>query len=125
MADNCLSGLRVMLAEDEYFVAMAVETVLAQQGCVVVGPCEALPRAMDVARTGDFDAAVLDINLNGQLVFPVAEILTERGIPFIFTTGYTHDSMLPEAWRKSPRLTKPYDEGRLVGALRAAACRPA
>ncbi len=83
-----LAGKRVLIVEDELLVAMLVEDMLADAGCVVVGPFARLPVAMAAARVEAVDVALLDVNVAGEMVFPVAHMLEGRGIPFLFVTGY-------------------------------------
>jgi DNA-binding response OmpR family regulator len=83
-----LSGRRVLIAEDEAFIAMALEEGFAAADAVVVGPAATLVEAVDLASTAELDAAVLDIDLAGLDVFPAANILRRRGVPFIFQTGH-------------------------------------
>ncbi len=117
------AGLCVMVVEDESLVLFNLEDMLAEMGCTIVGPAMRLEEAQALARsTMEADVALLDVNLGGQQVFPVAEILAGRGIPFVFATGYGREG-LPEEWRGRPVLPKPYTEQELASAL--AAFRPA
>lgn len=102
-----LKGLRVLLVEDQMIVAMQVEDVLREAGCEVIGPAGTLHTAMTLAQSEALDAAVLDINLDGEKTFPLAEQLQRRNIPFILATGYG-ESVLPQKWRDLPRLSKPF-----------------
>ena len=86
MAD--LDGLRVLVVEDEGGVALLIEQMLEDLGCVVAASVATLANAIKAARGDTFDFALLDVNLDGELVFPVAEILKVRQRPFIFSTGY-------------------------------------
>jgi CheY-like chemotaxis protein len=122
MTDTKLEGLRVLVVEDEMMVSMLIEDMLAELGCEVVGPASRLDEAMALAREAEVDCAVLDVNLGGQPIFPVADLLRERGRPFAFATGYG-DAGLREADKGSPVLQKPFREGdlaRVLGELRAA-----
>ena len=107
MAGHDLKGLRVLLVEDQMIVALEIEDMLHQAGCEVVGPVGDLRSALTLAHDEALDAAVLDVNLDGDKIFPVAEELQERGIPFILATGYG-EAALPEKWRDSLRLCKPF-----------------
>ena len=119
-----LQGRRILVAEDETVVAMEVEGVLHALGCTVLGPAATLPEALRLAeeglRQGGLDAAVLDVNLNGQAAFPVADLLVRQGLPVLFTTGY-HE--LPGGWAmgggqgRTARLHKPLARGALAAAL--------
>jgi len=82
------SGRRVLLVEDEALVAMMIQECLTEWGHSVLGPISRASEALAVAREGDFDAAILDLNLGDGLAYPVAEILSSRGVPFVFVTGY-------------------------------------
>ncbi len=102
-----LAGLRVLVVEDDMLIAVCIEEVLQGLGCVVVGPVSKLDAAMRMADDEALDAAILDINIRGGHVYPVAERLRARGIPFALASGYG-DWALPEAFRNQPRLTKPF-----------------
>ena len=117
-----LDGLKVLVVEDEMMVSMLIEDMLTDLGCTVVGPAARLDEAMDLARDSDIDCAVLDVNLGGQPIFPLADLLREKGAPFAFATGYG-DAGLREVDKGSPVLQKPFREGdlaRVLGELRAA-----
>jgi CheY-like chemotaxis protein len=116
-----LAGLRVLVVEDEMMVSMLIEDMLADLGCAVVGPASRLDEAIDLMNTSDLDCAVLDVNLGGQPIFPLADLLRERGTPFAFATGYG-DAGLRDVDRGTPVLQKPFREGdlaRVLGELRA------
>nr|WP_294544720.1 response regulator [uncultured Rhodopila sp.] len=102
-----LAGRRVLVVEDEMMIAIVLEESLRSLGCAVVGPASKLDHAMRLASTESLDAAVLDVNIRGGQVFPVAEILIARGIPFVLASGYS-DWVLPEDMQGKPRLTKPF-----------------
>lgn len=113
------TGLRVLVVEDEFMIAMAVEAVVTDAGGVVVEMAATLEQALAFAERAEFDAALLDINLNGENSFPVADILGKRGIPFAFVTGYGR-KMVPDTFSAAPILTKPYarsDLMRVLGSL--------
>lgn len=120
-----LNGLRVLVVEDETLVAMMLEVMLDSLGCDVVGVAGTLSRGLALA--GDealaLDAAILDINLGGEKVYPLAERLAARGVPFIFCTGY--GGAAPESAFAGVRtLVKPYqsqDLQRLLTSMLAAA----
>src|SRR3982751_5558598 len=86
--EPALAAARVFVAEDEYLLAVMLEDDLRDNGFVVVGPFTRLEEACTAAAVETFDIALLDINMNGKLAYAVAETLMERGIPFIFLTGY-------------------------------------
>lgn len=110
------AGLRVFVAEDEALVAMLVEDMLADIGCTVVGPAANLEEALDLARSGEMDVAVLDVNLAGRPVFPVADLLRTRGIPYVFASGYG-ESGISDDHRGAPVLQKPFRESDLARVL--------
>src|SRR5271168_1114767 len=83
-----LSGIRVLVAEDEMLVSLVIEDILTDSECVVVGPFHRVQTALEAARAETLDAAVLDVNLSGIMIYPVAEILAARGIPFVLVSGY-------------------------------------
>jgi CheY-like chemotaxis protein len=111
-----LAGPRVLIVEDEVMISMMVEDMIQDLGCSVIGPAGDLERALALAEEEAIDVAVLDVNLNGLRSDPVADRLTERGIPFIFATGYGVAG-LADAHRGVPVLRKPYDEQELARAL--------
>ena len=122
MSTNDLQGVRVLLVEDQMIVAMQIEDMLRAVGCEVVGPVGTLHAAIALAHEEALDLAVLDVNLDGEKVYPAAEELQARGIPFILATGYG-ESTLPEKWRNQPRLSKPYRREQLEQLVRSVASR--
>ena len=115
-----LAGLRVLVVEDEMMVSMLIEDMLGDLGCQVVGPASRIEDALELMNSAAIDCAVLDVNLGGQPIFPLADILRERGRPFAFATGYG-DAGLREADRGTPVLQKPFREvdlARVLGELR-------
>jgi CheY-like chemotaxis protein len=113
-----LQGCRVLVVEDETVLAVTIEEILQDLGCVVVGPVGRLEAALKLATDGRLDAAVLDISIRGGLVFPVAEKLRTRQIPFVFASGYG-EWALPDAFADQPRLTKPFTVQELEAAMRS------
>jgi PAS domain S-box-containing protein len=97
---------RVLLVEDEALVAMMMQEFLIGLGCSVVGPFGTTATALAAVSNEDLDFAILDINLGGELVYPVADVLAWRGLPFLFITGYDVDS-IDERFRHVPVLQKP------------------
>jgi CheY-like chemotaxis protein len=121
MMDGKLEGLRVLVVEDEMMVSMLIEDMLTELGCQVVGPASRLDEAMALAKEAEMDCAVLDVNLGGQPIFPLADLLRERGRPYAFATGYG-DAGLRDVDKGAPVLQKPFREGdlaRVLGELRA------
>jgi CheY-like chemotaxis protein len=102
-----LAGRRVLVVEDEMMIAMMIEDILAVQGCTIVGPATSVGKAMTMARAEQFDAALLDVNLKGELVYPAADLLIARGVPFIFLTGYDSAGVDKERFAAIPVLQKP------------------
>jgi CheY-like chemotaxis protein len=89
MADiSNLAGARVLVVEDEMLVSLLIEDILTDSKCIIVGPYDRVPAALEAARTLPLDAAVLDVNLAGTKIYPVAEMLSARGIPFLLLSGY-------------------------------------
>jgi CheY-like chemotaxis protein len=107
------------LVEDEGVVALLLESMLSDLGYDIAGPVPRLPQAIEMARQGVFDFAVLDVNLNGAPSFPVAEILIEREIPFVFATGYGAQG-IPAHLRHCVVVQKPFKVKQLADAIAAA-----
>ncbi len=112
-------ALRVLVVEDEMLVAMNIEDMLLDLGHEVAGLAGRLEPALALAREAEIDIAMLDVNLAGEQSFPVADALIERGVPFLFATGYGLKG-IPERYRNRPVLQKPFREQDLAGALREA-----
>jgi len=116
-----LAGLRVLVVEDEMMVSMLIEDMLSDLGCKVVGPASRLEEAIALVGSSELDCAVLDVNLGGQPIFPLADILREKGAPFAFATGYG-DAGLRDVDKGTPVLQKPFRESdlaRILGELHA------
>ena len=113
-----LAGLRVLVVEDEMMVSMLIEDMLQDLGCKVVGPASRLEEAIELANNEELDCAVLDVNLGGgETVFPQAEALRARGVPFVFATGY---GILPsDGYPDTPLIRKPVDQDQLLPVVRA------
>ena len=112
-----LNGARVLVVEDEMLITMLLEDILDELGCRVVGSAVNLRQAEDLVRSTEAEAAILDVNLGGDPVFPVAEALLQRKIPFIFASGYGSAS-LPEKWQNFPTLPKPFTADQVADTLR-------
>ncbi len=112
---------RVLIVEDEALVAMLLEDMLADAGYTVSETVSAIQQALEFIAdsAANFDVAILDVNLRGQPIFPVAEALVQAGKPFVFATGYGAGS-LPEAWRNHPTLQKPFGAGDVERVLATA-----
>jgi CheY-like chemotaxis protein len=115
-------GLRILVVEDELMISMLVEDMLAELGHKVAGIAASVEEATRLANQGDFDGALLDVNLNGKTIDAVAETLMRRDIPFVFTTGYGQQG-IPDAYRDWPALQKPYQTQQLGQALARAVAR--
>jgi CheY-like chemotaxis protein len=114
-----LSGVRVFVVEDEFAVLLLLEDMLLELGCEVAGTASRMKEALAIAEVTECDAAILDVNINGETIDPVAEILVARGTPVIFSTGYGRSGIDPR-WRDRPVLQKPYRIEDFAGALRLA-----
>jgi two-component SAPR family response regulator len=112
-----LKDKRILIVEDQYLIAADLGRTLAKLGGVIIGPVASAEAARAELARGDVDLAFLDINLNEQLVFPLADELEQRGIPFIFATG--HDAaILPERFKSKLRLEKPFTVQSVENAVR-------
>jgi CheY-like chemotaxis protein len=111
-----LQGVRILIVEDEFLLAMDIESAIREAGGEVVGPIVSLEEAVATAEREELNAAVLDLNLRGEMSYPVAEVLDSRHIPYIFATGYSH-SRLPDAFQCRPCLRKPFTWVALTAAL--------
>jgi CheY-like chemotaxis protein len=104
------------VVEDEMIVAWLLEDMLADLGCAVVGPAVSVNQALAVIDAEAIDAAVLDVNLNGQVSYPIADVLAARGVPFVFSTGYAKDRLL-DSYRTFPVMQKPFHQSELENML--------
>ncbi len=110
-------GRRIFIVEDETLVLFNLEDILAELGCTIVGQAMSLSEAERLAAAVEQpDAAILDVNIGGARVFPVAKILADRQIPILFATGYGRDG-LPEEWQAWPVIVKPYSQHDVSQAL--------
>lgn len=119
MADDCtgpLGGMRVLVVEDEYYLAEDLSRSLVAAGALVVGPVGTLAEAERKVGEGQFDLAVIDMNLRGDFISAVAERLAANDVPVVITTGYDRGA-LPEALQELPRVVKPLSPQRVVGLL--------
>ncbi len=113
MDDAFSQARRVMVVEDELLVAMLIEDTLVDHGYVVVGPFSNVADALVAARDERIDLALLDVNLRGERVYPVAELLERRGIPFLLLSGYGSDA-IPAACAHWEACSKPFMPGELT-----------
>ena len=114
-----LNGLRVFVVEDEFNILLLLEDTLTSFGCVVVYIASTLAEALEHSEICDVDIAVLDINLAGEKVYPAAETLRRRKIPFVFSTGYGRSGVEPE-WSGFPVVQKPFLRHQLEAGLKEA-----
>ncbi|WP_284947074.1 response regulator [Acidisoma cladoniae] len=113
---SILDRKRVLVVEDEMLVALLIEDLLYDLGCIVIGPFGTLRKALDAAASEAFDLAVLDVNLAGERAYPVAEVLTGRNIPFVFLSGYGQSAM-PRNRPEWKVCSKPFRREALATAL--------
>lgn len=117
MTDRPLHARRILIVEDEYLLANDLEMELLEAGAIVLGPFGTLETAIEFVRTQpQIDGAILDVNLRGEMIFPVADLLNERGVPFVLTTGYDA-SVIPPRFEHSVRCEKPISMTRIVQAV--------
>lgn len=115
-APGILSGRRVLIVEDRYLIASALEGDVVRLGGVVAGPARSVRDAQDILAAEKVDLALLDVNLEGESVFPLAERLADQRTPFLFVTGYDEWEW-PSAWADRPRLCKPVNARALEAKL--------
>lgn len=120
---QALKGLRVLIVEDEAPIALQIEDMLIESECGVVGPASRVTQALKLIDEEPVDLAVLDLNIAGDLVYPVADALEKRGIPYIFATGYGASS-LTEPYRSRRVLQKPFSRRELLQAMEDALQEP-
>jgi CheY-like chemotaxis protein len=114
-----LNGLRILVVEDEAAISLLLEDMLLDFGCELVGPAARLSSALDIAARETIDLAILDVNVAGEPIYPVAEALAERGVPFVFSTGYG-SAGIKDAFRDRPVLQKPFAQNDLKQKLLSA-----
>jgi CheY-like chemotaxis protein len=120
MTSSPLRDRHILVVEDEYLIAMMLRDALEDVGSIVVGPVASVEKALKaIADDPDIDVAILDVNLGGVMVYPVAEALTARSIPFVFTSGY-EDATLRARYPKVKNCHKPYLFPRMEAALAGA-----
>jgi CheY-like chemotaxis protein len=106
-APSGLQGKRILVVEDELMIRMLLEDMLGELGYTIAAEAARVEDALEAAKNIDFDLAILDVNLNGQPISPVADALVARGTPFVFATGYGERGV-PESYRDRPTLKKPF-----------------
>ena len=125
-ATHALRGRKILVVEDEYLIAADLAATLEDVGVAVVGPAGSVAQALELVEDagGELDAAVLDVNLGGERVYPVADALAARGVPFVFATGYDH-ILVPTNHAGVARCEKPVNKAALVRLLlNVSAARP-
>ena len=120
---DALHGQKILVVEDEYFLADDLAQALLAEGAVVIGPVGTLEEAAAAIEREHPDKAVLDMNLRGQMAYAIADRLDAASVPFVIATGYSGES-LPERLRGKPRVEKPFDLKRLVAMMAGGGDRP-
>jgi CheY-like chemotaxis protein len=115
---NTGAGRRVLVVEDEPMIRLLLDDMLTDLGYIMAAEAGRLDEALAVAKDGAFDVAILDVNLNGQPIAPVVDVLIARGVPFVFVSGYARRG-IPEEHSKIPLLQKPFQADGLARALAA------
>jgi CheY-like chemotaxis protein len=118
------SGKRVLVVEDEPMIRLLLDDMLNDLGYSMAAEAGRLDEALAAASEAEFDVAILDVNLNGEPITPVVEVLVRRGVPFVFVSGYARRG-IPEEHSKIPLLQKPFQADGLARALAAVAARTA
>lgn len=113
---SSLQGRRVLIVEDELMIRMLLEDMLGDFGCVIAGEAGTIDMALALVRDTAFDVAVLDVNVEGAVITPVAAELAARGVPFVFATGYGARG-LPDGYTDRPVVQKPFETTALEKAL--------
>lgn len=119
-----LAGLKVLVVEDNYLIAEHVRSILDDHGCEVLGPVPQVAAGLALIERGPRpDCALLDVNLNGEMCFPLARVLAGDSVPVVFLTGYDDRAIIPPDFAPAAVLGKPLEDERLVGTLAAACAR--
>jgi CheY-like chemotaxis protein len=119
LTNGDLNGLRILVVEDEAAISLLLEDMLLDFGCEVIGPAARLSAALEAVEREPIDLAILDVNVAGEPIYPVAEALVQRRIPFVFSTGYG-SAGIKDAFRDRPVLQKPFAQHDLKQKLLAA-----
>jgi CheY-like chemotaxis protein len=114
-----LAGARVLVAEDEFVIALEIEAALREFGCLVLGPTASVADTLDLLTRERPDAALIDVELRDGPATAVVEACAARDVPFALATGYDGDGLREPALAAAPRLTKPFDVGELRRVLAA------
>jgi DNA-binding LytR/AlgR family response regulator len=115
-----LAGLRILIVEDEFLLAMELETLVEERGCTAVGPASSVRQALALIDGEEADVALLDVNLKGERATPVAAALQERGVPYVLITGYSDAQLSEPELRAAPRIDKPVSSRALKRAVMSA-----
>ena len=116
MLDSLLAGRRILVVEDEMLVLMMIEDMLADHGCEQVTAAATTEQALSLIGAQDFDFAMLDMNLGGAMTYSVADALGVRGVPFVFSTGYSGHE-IRDGYRDRPVLKKPFEDRDMLKIL--------
>ena len=119
MDEDLLNGARVLVVEDEAAISMLLEDMLLDFGCTVVGPAARLSTALEMAQAENFEVAILDVNVAGEPIYPVAEAIVKRNLPIVFSTGYG-GAGIREPFRDRLVVQKPFSQADLKRTLAAA-----
>ncbi len=116
-----LRGLKVLVVEDGALISLELCETLSRYGAEIVGPCSQIKEALIVGASQAIDVALLDVDVNGVQVWPVAALLAKRHIPFFFATGFTDTALRPPLFRNTSTINKPYDTDLLLSMMLATA----
>jgi CheY-like chemotaxis protein len=117
-------GLVVLVVEDEFLIAMDLEAMLREHGWRVLGPAATVAKALSLLEDGEMpDVALLDVNLKGETVVPVAEVLRERGVPIVLASAYNHAASMADVLAGAPNIGKPAQERHLLATLKRAVAK--
>ena len=114
---SSLASRRILVVEDQFLIAKEVQDCLERAGAKVVGPLGRLERALSTAEKESLDAALLDVDLHGERCWPVADVLAQRAVPFVFATGFATEIVMPDRFAGHAVLSKPYRERDILNAL--------
>jgi len=116
---SSLAGRNILIVEDETMVAMLLEDIVEEMGCAIVGPTARVANALSTLSSATVDCAILDVNLNGESSYPIADALAAKGVPYIFVSGYGVTG-LDDAYQRHPVVQKPFTRAVLEQALESA-----
>jgi len=112
-----MQGKKILVVEDEAILALDLRFAFEDLGASVVGPCHRLGSALSAAERGGIDGAVLDVDLAGETVFPLADALARAQVPFLFHTGRLNPQLLADRYAGAPVCLKPTDPGEVAQTL--------